>query len=77
MQQGSGCPLDTDEPEGGKLSRFTVLVIFFRCGRQSAHHNDGMFIMCGAERALAGLGVPGRVYCFSCVINSSRHRWQA
>lgn len=25
-QQGNGCPPDTDEPEGGKLSRFTVLV---------------------------------------------------
>lgn len=49
----------------------------FRCRRQSARHDDGMFIMCAAAGALAGLGLPGRGDCFSCVINSSRHRWQA
>ncbi len=31
-QQGDRCPPDTDEPEGGKLSRFTVLVVSLNVG---------------------------------------------
>lgn len=35
-------PPDTDEPEGLKLIRFTILGLIFRC---SAHHNDGMCVV--------------------------------
>lgn len=57
--------------------RFTVLGISSYVGGRSAHQTDGMFIMCEAWSALAGLGLPGHGDCFSCVINPSRHCWQA
>lgn len=56
---------------------FTVLGISSNVGGKSAHQNDGMFIMCEAWSALAGLGLPGQGDCFSCVINPRRHCWQA
>ena len=70
-------PTDADEPEGGKLSRFTVLVIFLDVGGKVLTTMMGCLLCVEAESALAGLELPGRRYCFSCVINSSRHRWQA
>lgn len=32
MEYGNGCPPDAHEPEGGKMSRFTVLVVFLGVG---------------------------------------------